>query len=114
VKALQRSPRCDGSMLDWQRWQNILAGIGVDCTGSELFLRPGLGISAVEIHPRQRQVEVRLTFRFVVRWEDSLRFVLIARLKARLNASDFVFEVKDASRTPDQTERFVSLLHSWL
>ncbi|HTY85949.1 MAG TPA: JAB domain-containing protein [Candidatus Acidoferrum sp.] len=52
----------------------------------------------------QRQVEVRLTLRFVVRLEDALRFVLIARFETRLNAGDFVFEVEDAPGTPDQTE----------
>jgi hypothetical protein len=62
------------------------------------------GISAVEIHPRQRQVEVRLTLRFVVRLENALSFMLVARLEALLFAGDFVFEVEDAPRTPDQTE----------
>jgi len=66
--------------------------------------RGQLGISAVEIHPRQRKVEVRLALRFVVRLEDALRFKLVARLEALLFAGDFVFEVEDASGTPDQTE----------
>ena len=63
-----------------------------------------LGISAVEIHPRQRQVEVRLTLRFVVRLKDALCLKLIACLEALLFAGNFVFEVEDAPRTPDQTE----------
>jgi hypothetical protein len=66
--------------------------------------RGQFGISAVEIHPRQRQVEVRLTLRFVVRLEDALRLRLVTRLEALLFAGDFVFEVEDASGTPDQTE----------
>ena len=45
-----------------------------------------------------------LTFRFVMRLEDALRFVLIARLEARLLTGDLAFEVEDASGTPDQTE----------
>ena len=61
-------------------------------------------ISAVEIHPRQGQIEMRLTLRFVVRLEDALRLVLVARLEAGLLTGDFVFEVEDASGTPDQTE----------
>ena len=36
-------------------------------------------------------------------WRRRVRFV-VARLEARLNARDFVFEVEDASGTPDQTE----------
>ena len=63
-----------------------------------------LGSAPFEIHPRQRKVEVRLALRFVVRLEDALRFKLVARLEALLFAGDFVFEVEDASRTPDQTE----------
>jgi hypothetical protein len=47
---------------------------------------------------------MRLALRFVVRLEDALRFVLVARLEAGLLAGDFVFEVEDASGTPDQTE----------
>jgi hypothetical protein len=47
---------------------------------------------------------MRLILRFVVRLEDALRLVLIARLETRLNAGDFVFEVEDAPGTPDQTE----------
>ena len=52
--------------------------------GDDVFhhLLPGprgqFGISAVEIHPRQRQVEVRLALRFVVRLEDALRLNLVA------------------------------------
>ena len=67
-------------------------------------------ICAVEIHPRQRQIEMRLILRFVVRLEDALRLMLIARLETRLNAGDFVFEIEDAPRTPDQTEL---LLHGF-
>jgi hypothetical protein len=36
--------------------------------------------------------------------EDALRLKLVARLEALLFAGDFVFEVEDASGTPDQTE----------
>jgi hypothetical protein len=39
-----------------------------------------------------------------VRLEDALRLVLIACLEVLLFAGDFVFEVEDASGTPDQTE----------
>ena len=39
-----------------------------------------------------------------MRLEDALGFVPVARLEALLFAGDFVFEVKDASGTPDQTE----------
>jgi hypothetical protein len=66
--------------------------------------RGQLGISAVEIHPRQRQVEMRLTFRFVVRLENALCLRFVACLEARLLAGDFVFEVEDTSGTTDQTE----------
>jgi len=66
--------------------------------------RGQLGISAVQIHSRQRQVEMWLTLRFVVRLEDALCLVLVARLEAFLFAADFVFDVEDAPRTPDQTE----------
>ena len=78
--------------------------------GDDVFhdLLPGprcqLGISPVEIHPRQRQVEVRLTLRFIVRLEDALRLELVVCLEALLFAADFVFEVEDAPGTPDQTE----------
>ena len=61
-------------------------------------------IGGVEIHPCQRQIEMRLTLRFVVCLEDALRLKLVARLEALLFAGDFVFEVEDASGTPDQTE----------
>ena len=47
---------------------------------------------------------MRLALRFIVRLEDALRFVLIARLETRLIAGDFVFEIVDAPGTPDQTE----------
>ena len=66
--------------------------------------RRQLGISTVEIHPRQRQIEMRLTLRFVVRLKNALNLMLVACLEARLLAGDFVFEVEDASGTPDQTE----------
>ena len=64
----------------------------------------GSRISAVEVHPRQRQVEVRLTLRFVVCLEDALRLKLVACLEALLLAGDFVFEIEDVLGTPDQTE----------
>jgi hypothetical protein len=35
--------------------------------------RRQFGISTIEIHPRQRQVEVRLAFRFIVRLKNALR-----------------------------------------
>jgi len=68
--------------------------------------RPGgqFGISTVEIHSCQRKVKVRLTLRFVVCLKDALCFVFITRFEALLFAGDFVFEVEDASGTPDQTE----------
>lgn len=66
--------------------------------------RGQLGISAVEIHPCQRQIEMRLAFRFVVRLENALRLKLVAGLEAGLLAGDFVFEVKDTSGTTDETE----------
>jgi hypothetical protein len=68
---------------------------------------PLIGISAVEIHPRQRQVKVRLHFGFIVRLEDSLRLMLVARFEAGLMTGDFMFEVEDAPGTPDQTECFL-------
>jgi len=45
-----------------------------------------------------------LAFRFIVRLEGALGFVLIVRFKACLLAGDFVFEVKDTSGSTDQTE----------
>ena len=39
-----------------------------------------------------------------MRLENALRLVLVARFEARLLTGDFVFEVEDASGTPDQTE----------
>ena len=60
--------------------------------------------SPVEIHPRQRQVEIRLNLGFVVRLEDALSLKLVACLEALLFASGFVFQVEDAPGTPDQTE----------
>jgi hypothetical protein len=72
------------------------------------YILPGshcqFGISAVEIHPRQREIEIWLKLRFVVCLENPLRFQLIARLEAFLFAGDFVFEVENASGTSDQTE----------
>ena len=47
---------------------------------------------------------MRLTLRVVVRLEDALGLVLVARLETRLNAGDFVFEVEDAPGAADQTE----------
>jgi len=47
---------------------------------------------------------MRLAFRFIVCLEDALGLVLIACLETRLLTGDFVYEVKDASRTPDQAE----------
>ena len=51
---------------------------------------------------------VRLTFRLVVRLENALCLLLVARLEAGLSASSFVLEVEDAPGTPDQTK---CLLH---
>ena len=47
---------------------------------------------------------MRLNLRFIVRLEDALRLVFVARLEACLLAADFVFQVEDAPGTPDQTE----------
>ncbi len=47
---------------------------------------------------------MRLTFRLVMRLQDALRLVLIARLETGLLTGGFVFEVENAPRAADQTE----------
>jgi hypothetical protein len=69
-----------------------------------MFASPQLGISAVEIHMCQRQVEVRLALRFVVRPENALRFMFIARFETRLNSAQLVHQIEHTPRTTDQTE----------
>lgn len=61
-------------------------------------------IRAVEIHPGQCHVELRLAFRVIARVEEALRFLFVGRLETRLFAGDFVFEVEHAPRAADQTE----------
>jgi hypothetical protein len=82
--------------------------------GDDIFhhLLPGaraeFGVGTVDVHAGQRQVEVGLALAFVVGVEEVLGLGPVAGLETGLVASGFVFEVVNAPRAFNQTER---LLH---
>ena len=57
---------------------------------------------------------MRLAFRFIAGLKQPLRFCFVVSLETGLFASDFVFKVKNAPRTPYQTEPlFHCFTHGW-
>lgn len=70
--------------------------------------RPEFRVSPVQIHPRQGQVHVRLTLRFIPRLEQPLRLVFVVSLETRLRAGKIVLEVENA---PGPTHQTILLLH---